>query len=218
MERLPHTTWISLALGLVVVGLGALLLEPLPPTVTLLWALPPLGAGIGLWITATFATEQGWYGALTARVPAGFHGAVQVISALLVAGAALWLLRQPNAQAAPLERALFALQSHCEATTERTGRNLLPLLEVVEEALPSQRSGPRAAAEARLARVQQRCLERTREAFAAPEGTHRSWGLLRDWLHDHPHGLPANDPLWTAPLRPLEHPVRLEAPEIELAP
>lgn len=199
MERLPTSAWISLALAAAVVVAGIVLLEPLPPTVTLLWGLPPLVGGIGLWITATFGHDVDWYGRLTGDLPV--HGVVRVVSALVAAGGVLWLAKQPGAEAAPRERVYQALQHHCHEPSPRVERHLLERLQLARR-LGEDRWDP----------VLQRCLERTREAFADPEGTHRSYKQLRAFLAE--EGL--QDPVFSMPYRPVEH-ERLP-PTVELVP
>lgn len=199
MERLPTSAWISLALAGAVILVGIALLEPLPPTVTLFWGLPLLVGGIGLWITATFGHDIDWYGQITRGLPV--HGAVRVVSALVAAGGVLWLAKQPGAEAAPKERVFQALQQHCHQPGERVERHLLERLELA-----------RSYGEDRWDPVLARCLERTREAFARPEGTHRSYQQLRAFLEQ--QGL--EDPVFAVPYRPLEH-ERLP-PTVELVP
>ena len=200
MDRLPPSAWISLALAVATVGIGTLVLDPLPATTTLLWGLPPLVGGIGLWITATFAPDVDVYGRLTRGMPA-VHGPVRIVSALVAAAGALWLIKQPGAEAGPRERVYVALQQHCHEPSERVERHLLERLQLARD-----------YGEDRWDPVLQRCLARTREAFARDEGTHRSWVQLRDFLAE--QGL--EDPVLHAPVRPLAH-ERLPAP-VELVP
>lgn len=199
MEPLPPSAWLSLGLAAAVVVGGIVLLEPLPPTVTMLWGLPPLVAGIGLWITATFGHDVDWYGRITRGLPV--HGVVRVVSALVAAGGLLWLAKQPGAEAGPKERVYQALKQHCHQAGPRVERHLLERLHLARD-----------YGEDRWDPVLARCLERTREAFARPEGTHRSWKQLRDFLQE--QGL--EDPVFHVPYRPVEH-ERLP-PTVELVP
>lgn len=189
MEHLPASAWFSAALAVLAVATGIVMFEPLPATTTWLWGVPPLVAGIGLWITSTFAPDIDLYGRLTAGLP-GVHAVIRIVSALVAAAGLLWLLKQPGAEAGPRERVYLALQTHCHEPTERVERHLLERLELA-----------RSYGEDRWDPILARCLNRTREAFARPEGTHRSWEELRTFLAEQD----LDDPVFLDSYRPIEH-------------
>jgi hypothetical protein len=206
MQEVGPAGWFSLAAAIMAVCTGFLVLDPLPPTVTPLYGIPPLVLGIGLWVSATFGQGMGVYGVVTEWLPDPVHTGVQLLGAVLVTGGTLWLLKQPPAGAGTVVRWTAQVDRFCTGVApERVDPALFETLDRIESNLAGQSGALQARVDAALPPLLARCRHQAVTRFAHPDGTHRSWRQLRDWMRDHPRWNPASDPLWDMPWRALRH-------------
>ncbi|MEZ4321584.1 MAG: hypothetical protein R3F61_29190 [Myxococcota bacterium] len=209
MERSPLISAfvVYAALTVVAVGIAVAVLDPLPPTTSLLYVVPPLLGGLYLIVSATFIRDLGAYGAIAGRLPPAGHGVLQGVGFALT-GLGVWmLLSQPPAGAGLVSRTLPALDGWCTGSAGvRLDRDVLPTVEQLLELRDAQSRALQSEIDGAVAGLMTRCAGQAREAFADPRGTHASWRRLRDWLSEHPdlHGLSADDPLFASAWRERE--------------
>lgn len=209
--------WLAVlgAIGGVTTAAAAWSTGPLPPTVTPLYAVPPLLGGLYLAVAATWIRDVGLYGWLAGRLPAAFHVGAQAIGVALVGLGSWVLLALPAAGAGRLARELPELDALCRGAPElRLDREVLPTLAKLEALRQGQSSALIAAADDATHALLHRCADQARVAFDDPEGTHASWRKLRTWMAEHPdrHGLPGQDRLWSQSWRERAPPVHSPRP------
>jgi hypothetical protein len=204
-EQTPNAFSSMAVLTAVAVGVGAWALDPLPPTFTPLWVVPPVLGGLYLAVAAAFIRDQGLYGALFGHAPRAVHVGLCALGFALLGGGCLALLKLPPAGAVAVVHGGSALDGFCRADAdERLERDLLPTVEALIELRPGQGRALIQTLDGQIRALAERCLPSLRAAFEDPRGTHVSWVRWRDLLVEHPtyRPTPATDPLWTAPHRP----------------
>ena len=107
------------------------------------------------------------------------------------------------------------LESACETPTQRAPLEMLPRLRVLDRDLPQQSQALQARLKPRFEAALVGCIPSLRTAFEDPEGTHRSWQLVRDWWVTHPQWAPLPSDLATATPeerrhRPVRRPVSID--------
>jgi len=202
-------------LTVLAVLVGRATLEPIPPTIPPMIAIPPLIFGIYLVVSSTWIQDLGLYGATIGRLPAPVHFVAQAVGFAVVGGSVLMMLRLPPDGASDILRALPALDAGCRGEPgTRADRMVLPRVQELLALRDSQAPSLQDQLDRALRATLTRCAGQARDALLAPDGAHISWIKLRSFLSEHPelHELPPDDPLWTIPWRERQMPVRAPRP------
>ena len=202
-------------LTVLAVLIGRATLEPIPPTIPPMVAIPPLIFGIYLVVSSTWIQDLGVYGATVGRLPAPVHFVAQAVGFAVAGGAVLMMLRLPPDGASDILRALPALDEGCRGEPGiRAERAVLPRVRELLLLRESQAPSLQAQLDRALQATLTRCAAQAREALAEPEGAHISWIKLRTFLFEHPdlHEVAADDPLWTLEWRERKMPVHTPRP------
>lgn len=185
--------------AVLVVFVGLALLPPLSPSIDLLLVVPMLLAGIAILLAGL--TSGG-----TGEEPTPAWTVLAVLGWSLVAAGVLGLLKLTPAGARTVLDGAEQLHDHCQGPASvRVDRDLLPLLESLDRSLAGQPESVRAVGASALSTTLPRCLAQLATALDEPEGTHGSWGMLRDWMVAHPEWVAVPEDLASKPLRPREH-------------
>ncbi len=205
--------WAGAALCAVFSVVGLLFLEPLPPWIGPLQLLPAGALGVGLVLHSTAGRE---WNALQIPPQSILHPVLVMVGWALIAVCLTGMGKLAPAGAGEALLLARRLDEHCHGPPEvRIERRLLPELERLEQLLPHQPTWIRQRVEAALRAHLPRCAEQTRQAYADPEGVHRSWRLLRDWLAAHPQWVELPRELLQAAPRPRAY--RPASPVVDVA-
>jgi hypothetical protein len=200
-----RAAWLGAVGCLLTVAIGWGTLAPLPPTVSFVYLVPLVLAGIGLVLQSTAGRGLGTLGTWVGE-DSWLHVPLVLLGWTLIAVGTTGLLRLPSAATVQLARLTTTLPTFCAGpAAERVERDLLPTLEAVDMRMEVVVGPVHDDAERALRTTLPRCVDRLAEAAVDPAGTHTSWRLLRDWLVAHPDWVTVPPDLASRPLPPRTH-------------
>lgn len=209
-----RSAWVGGSVCVLTIVIGLLTLDRLPPTVGPVFLVPTLLAGIGLVMQSTAGRGLGTLGALLSEDSWG-HVPLVLLGWTFITLGTLGLLRLPSAGAVAVLRLTETLPTACEGPPPvRVPLNLLPTFIALDKHLATVEGSIHSTGVHALQEVMPRCVRHLQAALDAPDGTHGSWGLLRQWMVEHPRYGILEPALVNTPLRPQTH--RPKRPPVQL--
>lgn len=212
------SAWIGGVLCVLTIVVGVFTLDRLPPTIGPLLLIPPLLAGIGIVLQSTAGRGLGTLGHLVGE-DSWVHVPLVLLGWTLITIGCLGLLRLPSTGAVAVLRLSQTLPDACVGEApDRVPLELIPTLDALDQRLATLQGAVRRTGVDALRELVPRCGGQLESALEAPEGTHGSWGLLREWIVEHPEYGSLKPAVVAKPLRPRRHRPRRPSVQLDLTP